>query len=73
MRSFSEYEKKIIQEIVKTDIQNSNVLDFISNITLIDRGIQLKHKEKEIALIYYKSDKNALNEFFETLFLMKYF
>ena len=72
MRNFSEYEKKIIQEIVKTDLQKSNVLDFISNITLIDRGIQLKHKEKEIALVYYNSDKNTLNEFFETLSLIKY-
>ncbi len=72
MRNFSGYEKKIIQEIVKTDLQKSNVLDFISNITLIDRGIQLKHKEKEITLICYKSDKNVLNEFFETLFLIKY-
>jgi hypothetical protein len=70
MRNFSEYEKKLIQEIVKTDLQKSNVLDFISNITLIDRGIQLK--EKEIALVYFKSDKIALNEFFETLSLIKY-
>ena len=70
MRNFSEYEKKLIQEIVKTDLQKSNVLDVISNITLIDRGIQLK--EKEIALVYFKSDKNALNEFFETLSLIKY-
>ncbi|MHA7941528.1 hypothetical protein ACJOV8_000400 [Formosa sp. 3Alg 14/1] len=70
MRDFSEYEKKIIQEIVKTDIQKSNVLDVISNITLIDRGIHLK--EKEIELVYFKSDQNALNEFFETLSLIKY-
>ena len=72
MRNFSEYEKIIIREIVKTDLQKSNVLDFISNSTLIDRGIQLKHKDKEIALIYSSSDKNALNEFFETLSLIKY-
>lgn len=70
MRNFSEYEKKLIQEIVKTDLQKSNVLDVLSNITLIDRGIQLR--EKEIALDYFKSDKNALNEFFETLSLIKY-
>lgn len=72
MRNFSEYEKIIIQEIVKTDLQESNVINLISNITLIDRAIELKNKEKEIVLCYYKSDKNATYEFFETIFLIKY-
>lgn len=70
MRNFSEFEKNIIKEIVNTNLQNSNILDIISNITLIDRGIHIV--DKSIALLYFKNDNNALNELFETLSLIKY-
>ncbi|MDD2634541.1 MAG: hypothetical protein PHW82_03480 [Bacteroidales bacterium] len=50
----------------------SNVLDVISNIVLIDRGIEIKQKQKEISLWFFKTDKDALSEFFETIALFSY-
>jgi hypothetical protein len=72
MRDFSDYEKTVINKIIITDLLKSNVLDVISNIVLIDRGIEIKQKQREISLWYFKKDKNALSEFFEIIALFSY-
>lgn len=51
MRDFSIYEKKVIREIITTDLLKSNVLEVISKIVLIDRGIEIKQNIKEISLL----------------------
>ena len=72
MRDFSIYEKKVIREIITTDLLKSNVLEVISKIVLIDRGIEIKQNIKEISLLYFKKDKTALSEFFEVIALLNY-
>jgi hypothetical protein len=72
MRNFTGYEQKIIKELVQTDILKSNVLDFISSTVLFNRGIEVKEGAKTISLLYFKNDKNALNEFFEVISTIDY-
>lgn len=72
MRDFSIYEKKVIREIITTDLLKSNILEVISKIVLIDRGIEIKQNIKEISLLYFKKDKTALSEFFEVIALLNY-
>lgn len=72
MRHFSEFEKSIIKNLVNVDLMKSNILDFISNSILNDRGIQIKDDEQTIGLVYIKSDITALSELFECISLLKY-
>ena len=72
MRNFTEHEQKIIKELIQTDILKSNVLDFITNTALFNRGIQILEDSKLISLIYLKTDKNALSEFFEVISAINY-
>lgn len=72
MKNFSEYEQRLIENLVKTDLLKSNVLDFISNTVLVDRGIEIKEDAKIISLLYSKTDKNALTEFFECISTIDY-
>ncbi|WP_413998195.1 hypothetical protein ACMDB5_10420 [Flavobacterium sp. W1B] len=72
MRTFSEFEKKIITEIVKIDPKNANVLTFITNSILQDRGIKIDEANKSISLWHLNTDKDAVSEFFETVALINY-
>lgn len=70
MRAFSEYEKKVIGKIVKTDLRKSNVLNVISDVCFENRGVKIE--EEQIVLFYFTKDKNATFEFFEVVSLLKY-
>ena len=72
MRDFSDYERKAIRKIVTTDLLKSNVLDIISNIVLVDRGIEIKQNQKEISLWFFKKDTDALSQFFEIIALFRF-
>lgn len=72
MRHFTRNEQKIINELLQIDILKSNVLDFIANIALFNRGIQIGKETKMISFIYFKTDKNALSEFFEVISTLDY-
>ncbi|MCO7355867.1 hypothetical protein [Riemerella anatipestifer] len=72
MRSFSKFEKDIIEAIVKINTKNANVLTFITNCILENRGVKIDDSNKEISLWYLKTDTKAVSEFFETIALLNY-
>jgi hypothetical protein len=72
MRNFTTHEQKFIKELIQTDISKSNILDFISNTVLFNRGIEIKEDSKQISLTYLKTDKNALSDFFEVISTINY-
>lgn len=75
MRTFNEFEKNIIRQLVKINAANdpnSNILTFISNTVLQDRGIEFIDKEKTLKIVRKFSDNIALTEIFEIIALFKY-
>jgi hypothetical protein len=75
MRTFSEFEKKIIQELVKTVVttNDSNILSFMTNTILHNKGIYVNKKEKTVNIIGKPDSKdNDVTEIFETIALIQY-
>jgi len=72
MRKFSEFEKKIIRQLVNISLIGSNVLSFIANCVLENRGIKILEKERTIKFIYKLTDTETPTEIFETIALFKY-
>jgi hypothetical protein len=73
MRPFNDFEKKIIRQLVEIDLAKSNVLDFITNSVLFNRGLEIKQKEKTITIWVKKGDEiNAASELFELISLLQY-
>ncbi len=75
MRTFSQFEKKIIQELVKTDVttNESNILIFIKNTVLVNKGIYVELKSKTVHIIGKPENKDQdVTEIFETIALFRY-
>lgn len=72
MRNYSEFELKMIGQLSNLDLMKSNVLDFIAESVLYDRGIEIKDVEKEISIWYTINDMVALSEIFEIISLLNY-
>lgn len=71
MRNFSDFEKKIIRQIV--EFRNPNIADFITNTILVNRAIFIDRQKKEISLLFVSTDNTAfLYDFFDILSLIDY-
>ena len=72
-RSFSDFEKTALKQLVVVDANRPNVLNYISNTILYDRGIEINENERTITLLQRKGDEqNAYNELFELISLLHY-
>mgnify|MGYP006176710857 FL=1 len=72
MRKFSDFEKTALKKITLINPERSNIGDFIADIILKDRGIEVDDVNKTISLWYLKTDKDAITEFFELVSLLTY-
>jgi len=81
MRNFSDFEKKIIRQIVEfgnpniadsINYRDRNIASFIANTILVNRGIYIERQKKEISLLFATTDTTALYDFFDMISLIDY-
>ena len=73
MRNFNDFEKKAITEIITRDFSNCNILDLIADIALSNEiAINIEFNTKTLNVFHASDNKNPLNNFIETIFLIRY-